>query len=449
MKSKPLSKKKDDAKVKKPLQVLSTKIVNKLSRQSGFCQRMREITPVKFLNGFFMMASKGINTYEQWAKEIGKAGKKKKGVSKQAVWERITSDAVNFGKLLLQDKMAEQFKSINQKSEGIFAAFKNVYLQDSTSMILPDELVKDFPGNNNGKHKRKAIAKIEVIYNFTKGIFPFFGLRSFTQNDQSLAGTVLSFIRKGDLIIRDLGFFVLDILEELSDRGCYFLTRKHFTVNVYDSKGSKTPLEILKLLKKKKFIDRQVWVGRKKKMKMRLVAIPLPADKAARRVRKARDDRDRRLHHSKEYYTLLRYVIFLTNVPDEIWAMQQVADAYRLRWRIEIIFKTWKSGFNLGKLIHHGCTDKTRVECIIYLMLLFMVIFQVRWYEYYAHHILKKHGKHVSLLKLAKLITAFVEQIIANQITERQLQKLILKHSLYESRKDRINTMEFYYSLAA
>lgn len=445
MKSKPLSKKRDDTKVKKSLQIFSTKIVNKISRQSGFCQRMREITPLKFLNGFLMMASKGINTYEQWAKEIGKAGK---GVTKQAVQERMTSHAVNFAKLLLQEKMTEQFKHINQKTEGIFAAFKNVFLHDSTSLTLPDELAKDFPGNNNLKHKRKAIAKIEAVYNFTKGTFPFFGLRSFAENDQSLAGTILSFMKTCDLIIRDLGFFVLNVLEEINRMGGYFLTRKSFTVQVH-ALHTQNRIDLAKQLKKKGWMDQEVLVGSEKKMKMRLVAIPLPAAKAAQRVRKAKQDRDKRLHHSKEYYTLLHYVIFLTNVTNEIWTMQQVTDAYRLRWRIEIIFKTWKSGFNLGKLIHRGCTNKTRVECIIYLMLLFMIIFQLRWYEYFAHHILKKYGKHVSLLKLAQLITTFIEQIIMNSITETQLQEQILKHALYESRKDRIHTMEFYYSLAA
>ncbi len=447
MKSKPLSKKKQ-SKSKKTFQVLATRVINKLSRQSGFCQRMREITPIKFLTGFFMMASKGINTYEQWAKEIGKADKKKKGVTKQAIWDRMTSGAVNFAKLVLQEKMTEQFKYIHQRTGGIFAAFKNVYLQDSTYLSLPDELVKDFPGNNNDKHKRKAIAKIDTLYNFTKGTFSFFGLCSFAENDQRLAWSTLSFMKKGDLSIRDLGFFVLNALEEIRRLGAYFLTRKPFGVQVYDINTGER-INLAKQLKKKGRMDKEVLVGSKEKIKMRLVAISLPADKADQRVRKAKCDRDKRLHHSKEYYTLLHYVIFLTNVPGEIWTTQQVADAYRLRWRIEIIFKTWKSGFNLGKLIHRGCTDKTRVECIIYLMLLFMVIFQLRWYDYFAHHTLKRYGKHVSLLKLAKLITTFIEQIIMNSITETQLQKQILKHALYESRKDRIHTMEFYYSLAA
>jgi hypothetical protein len=446
MKSKSLSKK-SCAKVKKSLQVFSTKKINQISRQSGFCQRKRKkITPVKFLNGFFMMVSKGINTYEQWGKEIGKLDNKDP-VSKQAVWKQMTPATVRFAKLLLQEKISEQLTGVKLKVQGIFSPFNEVHLHDSTSILLPDELVKDFPGNNNCKHKRKAIAKIEIVYNFTKGSFSFFDLLSFSKNDQSLAGTILPFMKPNDLVIRDMGFFASDVLGEIHRRGAYFLTRKPFTVQIYDI-HTHNRIDLAKQLKKKGWMDQEVLVGNNK-VKMRLVAIPLPADKAAERIRKAKQNRDKRFNHSKEYYTLLNYVIFLTNVPAEIWTLQQVADAYRLRWRIEIIIKTWKSGFNLGKLIHRGCTDKNRVECIIYLMLLFMVIFQLRWYEYFANHILKKYNKHISLLKLAKLITALIEQIIMNRVTEMQLQKQILKHTLYESRKDRIHTMEFYYSLAA
>jgi hypothetical protein len=78
-----------------------------------------------------------------------------------------------------------------------------------------------------------------------------------------------------------------------------------------------------------------------------------------------------------------------------------------------------------------------------------MVLFQLRRYEYFANHILKKYNKHISLIRIAKLITTLIEEIIMNRVTGMQLQKQILKHTLYESRKDRIHIMEFYYSLAA
>jgi hypothetical protein len=98
----------------------------------------------------------------------------------------MTPATVRFAKLLLQEKISEQLTGVKPKVQGIFSSFNEVHLYDSTSILLPDELVKDFLGNNNCKHKRKAIDKIEMVYNFTNGSFSFFDLLSFSKNDQSL-----------------------------------------------------------------------------------------------------------------------------------------------------------------------------------------------------------------------------------------------------------------------
>ena len=65
-----------------------------------------------------------------------------------------------------------------------------------------------------------------------------------------------------------------------------------------------------------------VLVSKGKKMKIRLVVVSLPPDQAAERRRKARQNKDKRLNHSKEYYELLGYSIFTLiylNPPAQPW----------------------------------------------------------------------------------------------------------------------------------
>ncbi|WP_235713369.1 transposase [Bacillus mycoides] len=50
--------------------------------------------------------------------------------------------------------------------------------------------------------------------------------------------------------------------------------------------------------------------------------------------------------------------VYMTNTPTDIVPMGQVHDWYSLRWQIEILFKTWKSFFQ----IHHCKKDKTRTS---------------------------------------------------------------------------------------
>lgn len=79
---------------------------------------------------------------------------------------------------------------------------------------------------------------------------------------------------------------------------------------------------------------------------MRLVILPLPPKLIAERKRKTLRDRDKRLNHSKEHYYLLGYSILLTNILQKLCSAEEISRLYGLRWQIEIIFKSWKSGFH-------------------------------------------------------------------------------------------------------
>ena len=72
--------------------------------------------------------------------------------------------------------------------------------------------------------------------------------------------------------------------------------------------------------------------------------------------------------------------VYMTNTPIDIVSMEQVHDWYSLRWQIEILFKTWKSFFQ----IHHCKKIKPeRLECHLYgqliaILLCSSIMFQMR-----------------------------------------------------------------------
>lgn len=437
--------KKSQSKDIKLYKYFDKKKIKQLSRETGFSERDGKMQVCHFIEGFFRMALRGLNTYSQWAQWIGILNRKP--VSKQAVWERITSEAAAFIKSLLQDKLSQTYNKLNKSKDKLFFVFKHVYLQDSTTIKLPDALSKDFPGTTI-KGKKKATARINTIYDLCNSIFIHFGLWSFTKNDQSLSDTILAYLQEGDLVIRDLGFFVIAILKKITSKGAYFLTRKPYGVNVYDIKTGKR-LILKKLLGRKKYIDMNVIAGDKCRIECRIIAIRLPEKLAEERRRKARKDRDRRLNHSTEYYDLLGYAIFLTNVSQSVWTFQQIQEIYRLRWQIEIIFKSWKSCFHIEKLIHAQCKNKARIEFIIYAMLLYISLFHVKFYNYFKNTIYRKTGRSLSLLKFALFMACHFETISIMNESTKWIEKYLIKYCLYESRKDRVNAMERYNKLAA
>lgn len=91
--------------------------------------------------------------------------------------------------------------------------------------------------------------------------------------------------------------------------------------------------------------DRPVWVTTPEgKYRVRLIAYPLPSDKAAEareRVRKQAAKKGKPLNPNA--WLAAGFVLLLTNLPESTWEASRVVWLYRMRWQIELQFKRLKS----------------------------------------------------------------------------------------------------------
>ena len=140
---------------------------------------------------------------------------------------------------------------------------------------------------------------------------------------------------------------------------------------------------------------------------------------------------------------MLSWSIFITTISKEELAFEQIFNLYGLRWRIEIIFKSWKSNMNFSK-IH----NVSHIQLQIILISRFIMILICTQFIFSPCRVkVKKHfDRHLSLLKTIHYLIKKPRMIIeiANELRNSpnipgdSLSKLS-RYCTYEKRKNRLN----------
>jgi hypothetical protein len=190
-------------------------------------------------------------------------------------------------------------------------------------------------------------------------------IRQGADSDQGFAQDLAARVQKGDLVIRDLGYFCLNFLAYLVSIGAYFLSRLSFNVNVYLTVDADEPVKLIQHINRygdgEKTMEFNVFLGQKQRIPVRLVVYRLPSDVYRKRQKaaiKAAKRKGRGI--SLSYLKFLKHTFFVTNVPATLWPREAVGTIYRLRWQVELVFKNWKSLFQINVL------KGTRPERILY-----------------------------------------------------------------------------------
>ena len=205
------------------------------------------------------------------------------------------------------------------------------------------------------------------------------------------------------------------------------------------------PLDLGYLLRTQGRLDREVWLGETHKLSVRLVAVPVPEAVANERRRRARANRDRRLNPSPQRLFLLGWNLLVTNVDRNTWPPKAIPPIYRLRWRVEMIFKAWKSHLGLRDL-------NTRSESLLRLSLMTKLLFCVLVCQLgNQRELLRTDDRQVSLLRLARgcaecagLVAAAILGIPPRRWRNHHLDA----PAFYERRTDRKNFYEMRARLA-
>jgi hypothetical protein len=289
-------------------------------------------------------------------------------LSAPALTQRInTKSAVAF----MRTCFAKVLKEVVKKDLGSLgdlqhlSGFNRILIEDSTKAELHEKLSSHFKGT--GGVASKSSVKMDYIFDYLSEEVIDVEFFSGNMPDQSLASRLIPLLEKNDLVIRDLGYYARERLKEIEKADAYWISRLKNDVVVYENKESEAPMDLAKFLDKRVpengIVDVTVFIG-KEKHPVRLIACQMSEEAVNKRRRDANRTAQRHgTQTSKKKTSLLKYCIFITNVPLNMLSSRLVMSTYRARWRIELVFKQWKSCLKIHLFKGY---NKERFHCFMY-----------------------------------------------------------------------------------
>ena len=382
------------------IESLDPKEIEHLAIESGFQIRApRKIKPYDLLHLYCLESINAAPSFNDIAGALNDSNGE--APSRQAVGKRINKQFTEFLQKILTRIMEE---NINKKA-GFSANFSRVIVQDSTIIKLPSRLFEEFSGVSNA-HAKVCNARIQGSYDLVQKRFIDFAIDPYSKNDLDAASDLE--IREGDLILRDRGYQKMDeIRRERNSKA--FSIHRHQMNRFYRSPLTDELIDLAKELKKNGFIDMNVCLNDKERTPVRLVTAPVDEQTANTRRRKIK--KEIKGHNpSKKLLFLMSWTIFITNLARDKFTFKDILNLYGLRWRIESIFKTWKSNMSFT-LIHNVSSHQLRAMIIARLITIVITMHCV--YAPCSKYIARTTNSYLSIMKLMRYIQVKKERLLS------------------------------------
>jgi len=369
--------------------------------------------------------------------------------SRQAVCLRLNQAFENILQRLLEKVVSQKIAGEGlpaAKAAPLFRNYRRVLVQDSTIIQLPSHLFEDFSGVSNAQ-TTVCNARVQATYNLLDHHLLAVSIDPYSKNDPAAAPELS--LQPGDLSLRDRGCLVLDELQRHRAAGADCIYR-HRTGTIYLDPQTAKPIDLPALLKKQGALDLVVWLNNPARTPVRLVTAPVDVETANLRRRKAK--KETKGHQpSPAVLALMDWTIFITTIPAAAASFKDILAIYGLRWRIEIIFKAWKSHLKFP-LLHR--VSKLQLAILLKARLLVITACTNLVYGPLARAVRQNHSRRLSLLKFIRFLAQHPARLIgvlqSRTLTDQDnqaLHKTLARYCCYDLRK-RQNYSEIWDALA-
>ena len=220
-------------------QTILTDVADRAARASRFVQRTSKLTSAKFAQTLvFGWWSNPQATYEQLAQTATSLGVP---ITAQGLDCRFTAEAAECLKQILETAI-HQVIVADPVAIPLLQRFARVFIQDSTTITLPDVLGTLWSGcGGSTPIGTTAVLKVQTQINLRDGQLTRLDLQAGRASDK-VAPMQTTVLPPGALRIADLGYLSIPVLRTYGEQGVYWLTRYQATLLLFTADGE--PLDL-------------------------------------------------------------------------------------------------------------------------------------------------------------------------------------------------------------
>jgi hypothetical protein len=344
-----------------------TETAEQAGRDSGFVQRASKLDGATFSQtvvlGWMDNPEASLDELTQTAAQCGVT------ITPQGLDQRFPVEAAACVRQVLEAAVERVVRSA-PAALPLLERFTGVYLYDSTSLALPDELKAIWQGCG-GRAPSGAALKLQVRWEVRGGQLEGPFLHHGYENDPGSEVQQLP-IPAGALRLADLGYWSVERFAEIGAADGYWVSRLQAGTGVFTPDGQNWDVVELLQAQGRDRVELDIELSAAHRVPCRMLAERVPPSVSARRRRKIRQAaRKKGRTPSARQLAMADWTILVTNVPATWLTLAEALVLARVRWPIELLFKLWKS---YGQIDHSRSEKPYRILCEVYAKLVGLVI---------------------------------------------------------------------------
>ncbi len=334
------------------------KVIERIARETGFVRRYRKLDPVAFVHTLVFETGPEIQRTLEYLRDAYNRRTPDPILSAGGFYERFTPELVEFLRRCAAYGLAQLRAAPGNRLTPKLARFADILIQDSTVIRLFPALAKVFPATRS----RGEAAGVKVATLFSARANGPVRLELFGERTAEIDTLKVGPWVKDAILLIDLGFYKHQGFARVEENGGFFLSRL---------KGNANPLLIgSHLVHRGQAIDlegkRWSEVAPRLHREVLDAEVELSFQRRAYRGKRRGDTLRARLvavwdEEHREYHT------YVTNLPVEALTAEEVAELYRVRWAVELLFKEAKGAFHLDRV---ATNNRYVAEALIWTALL-------------------------------------------------------------------------------